>query len=393
MALRILSVDDESDLEILLSQYFRKKIRRGEYVFSFAHNGVEALQMMLKEPFDIVLSDINMPEMDGLTLLARINEMRNPATKCIMVSAYGDMENIRSAMNKGAFDFTTKPINLEDLEHTIEKAAEEIDFIKRAYSEHAQLEQIYSDLHVAQEIQQTILPKDFTPVPGDSSFSLYAAMKAAKYVGGDFYDFFSIDDGRLALVIADVSGKGVPAAILMAICRTMVRAVAAGESSPSACIGRVNRMLCGENLNNMFVTLFYGIYDTVSGTLSYCNAGHNPPLLVRPDGQYEYIDPTGDIALGVSAGASYHHGHAVIPVSGTLLLYTDGVTEECDAGGGLYGTRRLAELCASHAGYAPEELIGSVLDDVEAFASGKPAAGSSDDMTLLALRRKRDGMR
>lgn len=116
MAIKILSVDDEQDLEALLTQYFRRKIRKGEYEFSFAHNGLEALRMMLDHPdFDIILSDINMPEMDGLTLLTKINEMRNPALKCIIVSAYGDMENIRTAMNHGAFDFATKPIDMEDL--------------------------------------------------------------------------------------------------------------------------------------------------------------------------------------------------------------------------------------------------------------------------------------
>ena len=129
MAIKILSVDDEQDLEALLTQYFRRKIRKGEYEFSFAHNGLEALRMMLGHPdFDIILSDINMPEMDGLTLLTKINEMRNPALKCIIVSAYGDMENIRTAMNHGAFDFATKPIDMEDLERTIEKAVEQISF-------------------------------------------------------------------------------------------------------------------------------------------------------------------------------------------------------------------------------------------------------------------------
>ena len=120
MAVKILSVDDESDLELLLTQYFRRKIRKGEYEFSFAHNGLEALAMLLKnKDYDIILSDINMPEMDGLTLLTKVNEMRNPALKCIMVSAYGDMGNIRQAMNNGAFDFATKPIDLDDLSVTI----------------------------------------------------------------------------------------------------------------------------------------------------------------------------------------------------------------------------------------------------------------------------------
>ena len=125
MPVKILSVDDEMDLELLLTQYFRRKIRHGEYEFKFAHNGLEALTMLLKEKdFDIILSDINMPEMDGLTLLTKINEMQNPALKCIMVSAYGDMGNIRQAMNNGAFDFATKPIDLDDLSVTIEKAIE-----------------------------------------------------------------------------------------------------------------------------------------------------------------------------------------------------------------------------------------------------------------------------
>ena len=143
MPTKILSVDDENDLELLLTQYFRRKIRKGEYEFSFAHNGLEALTMLLKnKDYDIILSDINMPEMDGLTLLTKINEMQNPALKCIMVSAYGDMGNIRQAMNNGAFDFATKPIDLDDLSLTIEKAIEQIRYIKPMQQEHSQLESI-----------------------------------------------------------------------------------------------------------------------------------------------------------------------------------------------------------------------------------------------------------
>ena len=173
--------------------------------------------MLLAMPdFDVILSDINMPEMDGLTLLTKINEMRNPALKCIMVSAYGDMENIRSAMNQGAFDFTTKPINLEDLERTIEKAAEQIAFIKQAQREHTQLESIQNDLHVAQEIQQTILPKTFPPFPEFEIVRLVCLYERCQICRrGIFYDFFRIDQDRLGFVIADVSGKGVPAAIFM----------------------------------------------------------------------------------------------------------------------------------------------------------------------------------
>ena len=253
MALKILSVDDEVDLEILLTQYFRRKIKKGEYEFSFAHNGVEALKMLLEHPdFDIILSDINMPEMDGLTLLSKINEMRNPALKCIMVSAYGDMDNIRSAMNQGAFDFTTKPIDLGDLERTIEKAAEQIAFVKKAQEEHSQLTSIQNDLHVAQEIQETILPKELPAFPEDirRRFDLAAGMKAAKYVGGDFYDYFKIDGTRLGIVIGDVSGKGVPAAIFMAISRTILRTIALSCPSCADCLRQANEILSNDSVED-----------------------------------------------------------------------------------------------------------------------------------------------
>lgn len=131
MAIKILSVDDEQDLEILLSQYFRRKIKRGEYEFSFAHNGVEALEMILANPdFDIILSDINMPEMDGLTLLTKINELRNPALKCIMVSAYGDMENIRIAMNRGLLILQPNPLTWKIWKERLKKLSSRLNSLK-----------------------------------------------------------------------------------------------------------------------------------------------------------------------------------------------------------------------------------------------------------------------
>ena len=262
MAIKILSVDDEPDLEVLLSHYFRRKIRKGEYEFTFAHNGLEALKLMVEHPdFDIVLSDINMPEMDGLTLLSKINELRNPAQKCIMVSAYGDMKNIRTAMNRGAFDFATKPIDMEDLSLTIEKAVEEVNYIKQTQREHLQLESIQSDLAVAGEIQKAILPCRFPPFPEIKSLDIYASMTPAKEIGGDFYDFFRLDDNRIGLVIADVSGKGVPAALFMAVSNTLLRSISMTKDNSQDCIDELNRLLCRVNVNSMFVTVFYGILN------------------------------------------------------------------------------------------------------------------------------------
>lgn len=383
MAIKILSVDDEQDLEILLTQYFRRKIKKGEYEFAFAHNGLEALQLLLAKPdFDIILSDINMPEMDGLTLLTKINEMRNPALKCIIVSAYGDMENIRTAMNCGAFDFTTKPINLEDLERTIEKAAEQIAFIKQAQKEHSQLESIQSDLHVAQEIQQTILPKKFPPFPELKSFDIYAFMSAAKYVGGDFYDFFMIDKDRLGFVIADVSGKGIPAAIFMAISRTVIRAIALTENSAAMCMQRSNNILCQESVNDMFVTVFYGILNIHTGNVIYSNAGHNPPILMKKDGTVSFLPITNDLILGAIADAPFHEKEIRLSPGDNLFLYTDGVTEAMSKDNELYSEKRLLDNCKQILGDTPEQIVKRITETVGDFVVG---AIQSDDITLLSV--------
>ena len=386
MPVKILGVDDELDLELLLTQFFRKKIRKGEYEFHFAHNGLEALTILLQEKdFDIILSDINMPEMDGLTLLTKINEMQNPAMKCIMVSAYGDMGNIRQAMNNGAFDFATKPIDLDDLSLTIEKAIEHITYIKAMQKEHQQLETIKGDLAVASEIQQAILPRCFPPFPENAGqLEIAASMRAASDVGGDFYDFFRIDDHRIGFVIADVSGKGVPAAIFMAVSRTLIRATGIKGVNPSECITYCNRLLAEESVNSMFVTIFYGIYDLTTGEVSYINAGHNPPFVVLAKGNVEQLPSSKNIILGFTADYQFVEEHFQLGHGDTLLLYTDGVTEATNVRKEEFGDQRLKELLKSTSKVGCQEMIDKVKAGVKTFAG---EAEQSDDITLLALRR------
>ena len=387
MPIKILSVDDEIDLELLLTQYFRRQIRKGEYEFKFAHNGLEALTMLLKEKdFDIILSDINMPEMDGLTLLTKINEMQNPALKCIMVSAYGDMGNIRQAMNNGAFDFATKPIDLDDLSVTIEKAIEQIRYIKTMQQEHTQLESIKGDLAVAREIQQAILPRIFPPFPENAhQLDIAASMNAAKDVGGDFYDFFRIDDERIGFVIADVSGKGVPAAIFMAVSRTLIRATGIRGVSAAECMTYSNVLLAKESVNCMFVTVFYGIYNIKTGEVTYTNAGHNPPYLLKANGSLKSLGNSKNIAAGVMEDIPFTEETLQLEPGDTLLMYTDGVTEATDTEEKEYGEARLEALLKQSTQADCQQIIDNVKADVKAFVG---EAEQSDDITLLALKRK-----
>lgn len=387
MAVKILSVDDELDLEVLLTQYFRRQIRKGEYEFAFAHNGLEVLQKLLETPdFDIILSDINMPEMDGLTLLAKVNELKNPAMKCIMVSAYGDMDNIRSAMNKGAFDFATKPIDLDDLSRTIEKAIEQVRYIRESQQEHNQLESIKNDLAIAGEIQQTILPRSFPPFPELTEVvDIYASMTPAKDVGGDFYDFFQIDDERIGLVIADVSGKGVPASLFMAVSRTLLRATALRGVSSAECLTYANKLLCKESLDSMFVTVFYGIYHYKTGMMDYTNAGHNPPYLLRGGRTVECLPVASNFVVGVFDDIEFESNTLTFGIGDTLLLYTDGVTEAFNDKREQFSESNLQDILASmHESSSAKEVVTSVLQSVKTFSGDYP---QSDDITLLSLQR------
>ena len=387
MAVKILSVDDETDLELLLSQYFRRKIRNGEYEFFFAHNGLEALQVLLKHPdISIILSDINMPEMDGLTLLAKINEMRIPSLKCIMVSAYGDMDNIRQAMNGGAFDFATKPIDLDDLQRTIDKAVEQIEYIRSAQKEHAQLVDIQTDLSVAREIQHAILPRTFDLKLQDADkVNIYASMLAAKDVGGDFYDFFPIDNHRMGFTIADVSGKGVPAAIFMAVSRTLIKATGLQDKPTNECMSTVNDILCDESVGSMFVTVFYGIYDLQTGHITFTNAGHNPPYILKADGQVEVVKSPCNLVLGAVPDMPFSCDTLKLDPGDTLYMFTDGVTEAENKNHDQFGESRLEEALAECKGTDSKHIVDTVNAKVKEFING---AAQSDDITQLVIRRK-----
>ncbi|HLE56670.1 MAG TPA: response regulator, partial [Rhodothermia bacterium] len=256
--IRILVVDDEPDLELLIRQKFRREIRDRELDFRFAPDGLEALEKVNSDGgLDIILSDINMPRMDGLTLLSRLADMEL-TLKTVIVSAYGDMENIRTAMNRGAFDFVTKPINFEDLRKTVDKTWKEVCLIRSAEDSRKHLALLQRELDIANRIQLSTLPSNFPAFPDRSEFDLYATMIPAQEVGGDFYDFFMIDEEQLGFVVGDVSGKGVGAAMFMAITKTLLKATAVQGNPAQTCVRHVNKVLYPESVRGLFVTAFYG---------------------------------------------------------------------------------------------------------------------------------------
>lgn len=383
MTPKILVVDDEPDLEILIRQRFRKQIREDVMRFEFAQNGVQALHK-LDEHHDIsvVLSDINMPEMDGLTLLGKIGERNDPCLKSVIISAYGDMENIRTAMNRGAFDFLMKPIDFADLETTIGRTLQQLEVLRQATLDREQLLWVKNDLNTAARIQQSILPQTFPPFPNRKEFDIYAQMVPAKEVGGDFYDFFFLDEDRLAFVIGDVSGKGVPAAIFMAVSRTLLKAVATQVVNPGETLRRINTMLIPEANGRMFVTIFYGVLNTRTGDMQFSYGAQPPPYIRKADGTVEQLKQEGGFLLGMVDGMEYDNHKIVLRPGDTILLYTDGVTEAMNNVGELFEAERLEGSLRRVNGAPLKEMLQTIQSDLADFAKGAPQA---DDITMLAL--------
>ena len=378
---KILVVDDEPDLEPLVLQRMRRSIRGGEYTFVFAGNGIEALEVLSADPtIDMVLSDINMPRMDGLTLLEQIPQV-SPDIRCVIVSAYGDMKNIRVAMNRGAFDFVTKPIDFEDLKVTIDRTLKHLQEWREALASRDKLVVLQNELDVASKMQKSILPTTF---PTSPDYEMSARMQAARNVGGDFYDVMNLERGALGLAIADVSDKGVPAALFMMSCRTLLKGSAIGTGSPGLVLNEVNDLLQESNDAAMFVTALYAVYDPGTGTLTYANGGHNTPLLVHPDGSSEELALTDGIALAVVPGYEYEQSSVTLAPGDAVVLYTDGVTEAMNEQAEEFGMERLVALFADGVPTDPEEAIDGIFRAVNDFAGEAP---QSDDITCLVFRR------
>ena len=377
---RLLVVDDEEDLELLIRQRFRRHIRQGEIEFVFARNGREALDKLEDHPdIRLVLSDINMPVMDGLTLLSQLEEIR-PEIRAVIVSAYGDMENIRTAMNRGAFDFVTKPIDFKDLEITIRKTLQHIEMMQNAIESRDRLVAITRELEVATQVQMSILPRDHA---SSETHEIQATMIPAREIGGDFYNFFGLDDALIGLIIADVSGKGIPAALFTMVTQTLLKGAVRNFGSPARCLSEVNELLAEDNETCVFVTVFYGILDLRNGTFRYCNGGHNPPRLVRGDASVETVPTTGNVVLGVFPGHEYVDGEVRLAPGDSLFLYTDGIPEAQNGSNEEFGEERLdAQLTALNQATA-RDVVSEVVDAVHRFVEDTP---QSDDITCIALR-------
>lgn len=241
---------------------------------------------------------------------------------------------------------------------------------------------IESELTLANNIQAHMLPTIFPPFPDQNEVDLYATMHPAKEVGGDFYDFFQIDETHIAFAIADVSGKGVPAALVMVITKTLIKNEVSMGLSPAEAFTKVNHMLCEGNDNNMFVTAWLGVLNTESGVLTYANAGHNPPLIRQANGEFVFLKSRPGLVLAGMDGLHYRQYELQMQPGDRIFLYTDGITEATNPAKELYGNDRLQAYLNAHGQEPLKEVLSGLTADINAFAGTEE---QFDDMTMLIL--------
>lgn len=297
------------------------------------------------------------------------------------------------ALNEGA-----KIIGSGNLDHHLEvKTGNEIEDLADAFNEMtknlkthikelkettAAKERIESELRVATDIQASMLPRIFPPFPKRKEFDIFATMEPAKEVGGDFYDFFFIDKNKLCFLIADVSGKGVPAALFMVISKTLLKTAALCDIPPDEILLRVNNMLCPDNDACMFVTTFCVILDTETGEMQFANGGHNPPLICN-NGDFEFMQVPHNFVVGAMPNVKFECQKLILKPNDIILLYTDGVTEAMNPEAQLFSDERLKKILVGLKKKDIRDIINRIKVEINTFANGAP---QSDDITMLALK-------
>ncbi|BAE49920.1 PP2C family protein-serine/threonine phosphatase [Paramagnetospirillum magneticum] len=371
---RVLVADDSKANRDVLVRYLS---REGHQVVAVA-DGLAAVEAVFGQAFDLVLLDMIMPGMNGDEVLKAIKaDSRLRSLPVIMISALDGLDSIVRCIEAGAEDYLPKPFNRVLLRARIGACLEK----KRLREvELSYLQALEKELTIAREVQRSILPKVFPP---HSSLAGHGLMDPAREVGGDFYDFFALDGDRIGIAVGDVSGKGVPAAVYMAMVRTQLRATALFGLSPAECLGRLNDHLSADNPEGMFVSLFYGIMDCATGVFTYANGGHNWPVVLRAEGGVEWVAGTNDLLVGVMGGSDYHDAALALAPGDSLFVYTDGVVEAIDPAEAEFGKTGLVAVLEGLAHLAPAALCDGVLAAVRAFEGGQP---HSDDLTCVAVR-------
>ena len=317
----------------------------------------------------------------GLIVLFVIVPLKKVQKNIRLYRVTKDSENVIKNLEK------IRPHNeIGELSEDVSELAAEIDdHLEKIRTITAEKERIGAELTLATRIQTSMLPNIFPPFPERTEFDIYASMDPAKEVGGDFYDFFLVDDDRLCIVMADVSGKGVPAALFMMASKIILANNAKMGKSPAQILTDTNAAICSNNREEMFVTVWLGILEISTGRLTAANAGHEYPVLKGPGGDFELVKDKHGFVIGGMAGLKYKEYELTLEPGSKLFLYTDGVPEATDAEGRMFGADRMIAALNSDGGASPEQVLKNVRASVDGFVK---EAEQFDDLTMLCVEYK-----
>ena len=371
MTPRILIADDQPDLLDAL-----KLLLKGQGIeYDTVTSPEAAITALESRAFDLVLMDLNYTGdttsgREGIDLLARVQAL-DSLLPVIVMTGWGSVDLAVEAMRRGVRDFVQKPWDNAQLLTTLHK---EIEAGRARRREEAAERR---ELSEALKIQQRLLPQQ---VPQIDGWELAVSWQPASGVGGDCFDMIRLGDTRLAISIADVVGKGIPAALLMSNLQAAVRAFASEAVEPQALCHQVNRILCGNIAEGRFISFFYSVLDAPTGVMTYTNAGHYLPMLVRADGTVERLGAGGPV-LGVLSDAEYEQAHVGIGPGDRLVMFTDGLTEARSAADEEFGEERLLDAAVAHRACSAPALQARLADSVATFTGGR----LQDDATLIVL--------
>jgi serine phosphatase RsbU (regulator of sigma subunit) len=373
---RVLVVDDvKANVDMLVEAL------RGEYKLSVALGGEAALRAVEKSPPDLLLLDIVMPGVDGYEVCRRLRA--DPATRELPVMFLSSLEDVQDkarGFELGANDYLTKPFEILEVKARVRsllKAKAYADAVREAQER---------DLAIAREIQLGLLPSDLSTPAKGTGFDVHAVIEPARHVGGDLFEVLRVSEDRLVVAVGDVCGKGITAALFMAVTVTLLRALARQIETPDEILRRLNDELAAQNPRSMFVTM--ACLDVRGGRVTCANAGHDSALLVGRARPPRPVFPSTGTVLGLFPDQHYANETLEMAPGDTLVLYTDGVTEAADPGDDLFGEERLHACFAEGAGETAAGSVDRLLRHVRAFAAG---AAQSDDITILALSRQAAG--
>ncbi len=392
---KVLIIDDDKLVNDLIGNILRRNYKINSYESAEAMLGAENMSCV-----DVVITDINLPGIDGIELLKRV-QTADPNIPVILITGYSDIDIAIAALKSGAFDFILKPFKNDQIVISVQKAMES----RRLLLENKQLMEelkvknqeleilnkniqsrnvaIENELDIASNLQKCLFP---VTIPEIAGMDFYLKFKPVEKISGDFFDFLIFDENRFAIIFADVSGHGVPAALYSAMVKTAITSVRDRNQAPSEFVGMINRFLieAQKKMSYNYVTLFYGLFDLEKEVISYCNAGIPSPAIIRNGTDLMLLEPTGPF-VGIFESSEFHDAEVPIVQGDKLVFYTDGIFECTDKEDKIMGQKILIKLLQKFRRQEMHDIVESLFSEVVKFCGDSKY---DDDITLLGMNYK-----